>query len=523
MQFTSVDVVKTKENFYYIEWGFAPTTTTPVPTTEAPTTPEPLVTTTPEPHHPGGLPTTTTMPPLFDTTTTPAPESPSTSPSSSASSSASPSPPPESVDDYNFQIWWSRDPISGFLAVQDVNGDPIVIDGAVGPLCYTHQIRQYDFNQDNYYKILAIKKVELTQFFSETVFIGMFSDGIHEVMKYNEELLYQHYQGEPCLIIKRKSFGARCPVCWSKERQQMIRSHCDTCKGTGFVTGYYQAIREQVSFDSDPKKSDSQKEWENVYDTIRARLSNYPLVRPKDLIVNLDNNKRFVITHVETTKLPKLSESKQVLSKQNYILSQLLTLEELNPDDNEYFIDVDHIPEVPQGDEGGTGSTIPFFNDHLPVTVDPPLSITDNHQHVVLNYSSDDFKLINGILALKNSTGSIGTESYIAAEVIAPALKVVITNGDGTISIADSSDKTQVDKVVGITLSEAAMGGLVVVQKLGKLVNVSWNWTIGKGIFFDDNGNLTQTVPVGGYWMNIAKVITPTIIEILLRLPVIRV
>jgi hypothetical protein len=524
MIFTLIEVVKTKENFYYVEWDMSPT-----------------------PPPPGG--------PLPD----------------------------ETIDDYKFQIHWSRDPFSGFLPVLDENGDPVEIDGAVGPLSYTHKVRQYDFNQDNYYKVLAIHKALPSSslspsasespspsassspsmsaspssspsassttsisssaspsasaspsvepplpgsFFSDTVFIGMYSDGVHETMRYAEDLLYGYYHGEPCLIVKKKSFGARCPTCWDPIRQQRVRTHCDTCKGSGYVVGYYQAIREQVSFDSDPKKSDSQKEFENVFDTIRARLSNYPLVRPKDLIVNLDNNKRFVVSHVETTKIPKLSyldgdSVTKVLSKQNYILSQLLTLEELNPDDNEYFLDVDHIPEVPLSDEGRTGSTIPYFNDHLPVTVNPPLKIDDGHQHVIFQYSTDDFQLVSGIFTLKNTVGMIGTSPFIAGEVITPALKAVFVEDDGKVYIANCLDKTQVDRVVGVALNEAAIDGSVVVQKMGRLSNPAWSWVVGKGIFFDENGNLTQTVPTNGYWMNIAKVITPTTIDLLLRLPII--
>ena len=458
MVFSSVDVLKTKENFYYIEWDITPEGS-------------------------------------------------------------------ESVDDFNFEIWWSRDPASGFLSVLDAGGDPVIIDGAVGPLSYTHQIKQYDFNQDNYYKVKSILKASPnTELFSTTVFIGMFNDGVHETMRYAEDLLYSYYHGEPCLLIKKKSFGARCPNCWSPERQQQVRTHCDTCKGSGYVTGYYQAITQQISFDSDPKKSDSQREFENVFDTIRARISNYPLVRPKDLIVNLDNNKRFVISHVETTKLPRLSELEEStirLSKQNYILSQLLTLEELNPDDNEYFIDQDHIPEVPLSDEGRTGSTIPFFNDHLPVTVDLPLKIDDGHQHVIFQYSTDDFVLASGVFALANTIGAIGTATFVAGEVLTPALKAVIIADDEMVYHADNTNKTQVDRVVGVTLSEAAAGGNVIVQKMGRLVNSSWDWTVGKGIFFDADGTLTQDVPASGYWMNIAKVISPTMIELLMRLPVI--
>jgi hypothetical protein len=500
MYFTSIEVVKTRENYFHVDWNLAPNPSA----------------------------SSSTSPSSSKSLSASVSQSSSVSPSASASESASASPSfaqGDVIDDIRFQIWWSRDPISGFLPVLDENGDPVEIDGAVGPLSYTHAVKQYDFNQDSYYKVLAIEKSDETnQFFSDTVFVGMYSDGVHETMRYAEDILYSFYHGEPCLIIKKKSFGARCPTCWSAERQQRVRTHCDTCKGSGYVTGYYQAIAEQVSFDSDPKKSDSQKEFENVFDTIRARLSNYPLVRPKDLIVNLDNNKRFVISHVETTKLPKLSElenSTKVLSKQNYIISQLLTLEELNPDDNEYFLDTANIPVVPITDEGRTGSTMPFFNDHRPVTVGLPLKINDGHQHVIFQYSSDDFQLISGIFTLKNTVGSIGTATYVAGEMLAPALKVVFVNDDGTVSPADCTDITQVDRVVGITLSEAAAGNRVVVQKMGQLTYEHWSWTVGKGIFFDQYGDLTQTAPSVGYWMNVAKVISPTTIEVLLRLPVI--
>jgi len=429
----------------------------------------------------------------------------------------------ESVDDWKFQIHWAFDPASGFLPVTDENDDPIEIDGAVGPLVYDHQHLQYDFNKDRYYKVLAIFKAdEDINFFSSIVYIGMYSDGHHETMRHAEETLYSMYHGEPCIIIKRKSFGARCPTCWSVQRQQRTKTHCDTCNGTGYVVGYYQPIIIQISFDSDPKKVDSQKEWENVYDTKRARLSNYPLVRSKDLIVNQDDNKRYVISHVETTKLPRVSQDAQILSKQNYILSQLLTLEELNPDDNEYFIDTDNIPEIPLSDEGQTGSTLPFFNDHMPATVDAPLEIDNGQQHIVLNYSTDDFELVSGALALKNSTGSLGTEVYEAAEVIPTALKVVAVNDDGKIILADHMDITHLNRVVGVSLSAAAIGNQILVQKFGRLVYSGWNWTIGRSIFFNSDSDLVQDPQATAFWMIVAKPVQTDRIEIHLRVPVMR-
>ena len=307
MIFSLVEVIKTKNNQFFIEWDLE-------------------------------LSPTTTLSPVT-TSTTPTPYS-------------------DSIDDYNFEIHWARDPATGFLPVLDAQGNPIEIDGAIGPLSYLHQLEQYDFNQDSYYKIKAIKKDLSESFFSSIVFVGMYFDGVHDTIRYAEDVLYRFYHGEPCLLIKRKSFGARCTKCWSKERQQRILSHCDICNNTGYIAGFYKPISVQISFDSDPKKSDSQKEFENVFDTKRARLSNHPIVRPKDIIVNLDDDVRYVITHVETTKLPKLSVYERSLSKQNYIVSQLLILETIVTNDDEYKIDIDNITDIPITDEGNTGDII---------------------------------------------------------------------------------------------------------------------------------------------------------------------
>ena len=175
---------------------------------------------------------------------------------------------------------------------------------------------------------------------SDPVYLGRHADGRLMVIKQAENLLYRRFYGEPSYLVKKKSTGVRCTSCWSASRQQRTKTHCSVCDGSGFVDGYYCAVEIQIAFDSEDLKSDSQRSFEDVYDSKRARMSNYPMVRPKDLIINKDDYKRYVVKHVETTKLPLHSTTAVKLSKQNYVVSQLLTLQELNPDDNEYNVDI---------------------------------------------------------------------------------------------------------------------------------------------------------------------------------------
>jgi hypothetical protein len=245
------------------------------------------------------------------------------------------------ADNYMFEIYWSNDALSQFTAILDGSTNlAITIDGSVGPLVYTHQRFQYDFNQNFFYKIKAILKTDISKsFYSNVVFAGDGSDGIHKTIVFNEDTLNKNYIGEPCKILKRKTHGTRCTECWDQYRRQITKSHCPTCNGTGFLVGYYSPIIAQLGVDSDPKKNDPQQVGEDPTTIKRSRLPNYPMVRDKDLIITTDDNKRYKIINVETTKLPRMSSSSRVLSRQNFILSQLITMEEIISSDQEYAID----------------------------------------------------------------------------------------------------------------------------------------------------------------------------------------
>ena len=77
---------------------------------------------------------------------------------------------PAVIDDFSFKIYWSFDPVSDFEPIVDSVGNEVEIDGAVGPLSYTHDHIQYNFNKARFYKILVIEKADpLHQLFSDTL------------------------------------------------------------------------------------------------------------------------------------------------------------------------------------------------------------------------------------------------------------------------------------------------------------------------------------------------------------------
>ena len=376
------------------------------------------------------------------------------------------------LSDYDYVVYWSNDPDSGYQSIKDDNGDEVRIDGAVGPLEFAmkHSRKHNNFNNNYYYEISAYNKTEPSDAYkSNTAYIGDMDDGIHTQIKYAESLLYDMYYGEPTHVLKRKTHGERCTNCWSETRQQRTKSNCSVCDNTGFVNGYYKPIDIQISFDSDPVVSTVIHDGERVADTKRGRMSNYPLLRPRDMIINGDDNKHYSVTHIETTKLPlrsKKSEGGFIVSQKNHVVSQILTMQEIPADDQEYYIDIANIIE------GGVDYSLPRFQTHEPVrgAVGGAISVDDN-QVISLRYGEDftvngegyleinDEIIKSSILSMSYlNKGGVGTVKNI------PPVGVSVTPGASILSkltniviTAEKSDNILSDNA-SITVSQLGVG-----------------------------------------------------------------
>jgi len=165
------------------------------------------------------------------------------------------------------------------------------------------------------------------------------------------------------------------------------------------------------------------------------------------------------------------------------------------------------------------------FNDHNAVTTSAPLTVS-SEQLVELSYNANDFEVVGGELKLKASATNVALNDFITFETIPSEYRVIFLNQTvgvdlGKAGVADSSDQSQIDSIVGIGLSSAGIGGTITVQHLGRISNPSWTWVIGTPIYFDSSGILTQTKPSasGDYAMDVAKAVSATEIEVLLRTP----
>lgn len=421
------------------------------------------------------------------------------------------------TDDYNFKISWSEDPSSGFIFVTDEHNVQIVIDGADGPLSYTHPRRQNDFSINYYYKIHCIKKDSpFTEIVSDAQFIGDAFQGFHLVMKRNEQLLMDQYAGNPSTVIKKKSFGTHCTNCWDNLRKQTYKSKCPICNGTGLVVGYYQPISIQIAWGASQSVGVVQESGKDVTGQIQVRMSNYPIVKPGDLIINNDTNRRYkILSPISRSEAPlraTFEDGVRKLSRSNYIVSQLLILKEIVSSDPEYDLRPGNISEVPQIEEPGGA----FINFHKAATGTAPINVNSN-QVVSLSYSSNDFYLESGVLRSRQTPSDI---SFVAGEDFIEINKAVYVNNDGSIGIAKYDVEKCFNRVIGVNVSIGLKDSLIVVKLSGIVNNELWDWVLGRNIFFDDNGSLTQTYIRNLFWQPIATPVSATSLLINIQRPI---
>ena len=90
---------------------------------------------------------------------------------------------------------------------------------------------------------------------------------------------------------------------------------------------------------------------------------------------------------------------------------------------------------------------------------------------------------------------------------------------DGEVFALDSGDADHIDMLLGITLTAAAAGEPVNVQRYGVIYDAGWSWTPGR-VWLGVDGRLTQTPPADGFDVLIGAATSATRITLNLTDPI---
>lgn len=135
------------------------------------------------------------------------------------------------------------------------------------------------------------------------------------------------FTGIPCLIYSRKHEGERCPTCWDAVLKKVRYSNCPQCFNTGRLGGYYQPVLTQVKIDPVRKMNEPGDTLRQVEQTT-ALVSYFPLVKPQDIIYEVNAGARWRVVTVDPTE------------KKRNIVHQDLSMIGLNTGDIEHQIPI---------------------------------------------------------------------------------------------------------------------------------------------------------------------------------------
>jgi hypothetical protein len=147
-----------------------------------------------------------------------------------------------------------------------------------------------------------------------------FADPVLDIVRRND-LLLQHDRyrlGKPCIVYQKRTTGARCK-CWDPVTQRVTTSQCPKCLGTGRIEGYHAGIEDiYVNFTSLAKQKMIQAWGDSEPGDTQAWMSNFPLVRPEDIIINKLTGDHWIVKRVRTSVHLIVSKQTILVRKVNF-------------------------------------------------------------------------------------------------------------------------------------------------------------------------------------------------------------
>lgn len=141
-----------------------------------------------------------------------------------------------------------------------------------------------------------------------------------------EDLLFREFVGRTCWLFPVRTFGAYC-VCYDRVTSRRTKSGCLNCYDTGFLGGFLSPIQCFVQFDPSGQQATPTAFREKQDNRTTARLISFPQVKPKDILIEVENTRWRADSVTSTQRLRS-------------VVHQELTLKEIDKGDVEYKLPV---------------------------------------------------------------------------------------------------------------------------------------------------------------------------------------
>lgn len=198
-----------------------------------------------------------------------------------------------------------------FYVLRSLDGPAGPFREFAGPMWNTFLFRDGDVHllhkwRAYYYKIKVVDLATGNEAEFGPAYLEAEPDRITLEIQRRNELLLQEYAGRKVLLYPAMTFGQRCGHCWDVNsrgnylgRQQT--QNCATCFDTTFAGGYATPIVCHVQIDPRPKAVQRTDTSERARGDTSARVSAFPPMKPKDMLIEAENV-RWQVERVSFTK-----------------------------------------------------------------------------------------------------------------------------------------------------------------------------------------------------------------------------
>jgi hypothetical protein len=182
-----------------------------------------------------------------------------------------------------------------------------------GPFFNTGVLRDPEVNQLHnwrtyFYKLKAVNKDTDEEQEVGPEWLQAEPDLITFELRRRFNLTMQEFGGRKVLVYPAITAGFRCPACYDKGSgsrgrtigRQLVQN-CETCFDQTFVGGFAKPVEAWMQLDSEQKTNQRSDTTERTQTETSARISAFPPLKPKDMIVEAENV-RWEVERVPTTK-----------------------------------------------------------------------------------------------------------------------------------------------------------------------------------------------------------------------------
>lgn len=154
------------------------------------------------------------------------------------------------------------------------------------------------------------------------------SDFIAMEITRRNNLLLRRFTGRLLAYFPVRTQGPRCALCFDNLKKRASKSGCRECYGTTFQNGFHDQINVFVDVNPSPNVIQIANFGKMELNSTVMFMSNFPLAKPNDLIVE-PSNRRWRVVQVNS------------VTKNRYVVQQYLQAEEIERSDAEYLLPVD--------------------------------------------------------------------------------------------------------------------------------------------------------------------------------------